>query len=169
MHELVLVRGLPGSGKSTYAEEKYPFHTCFEADMWHVDKDGKYKFEVDEISRAHSWVQRNTEYNLRKEKNVVVSNTTISLSQVAVYLEIARRTKSVLTVIDLKTDYGNIHGVPEEVMEKMRENWQDWPFEEIVNTPHWPIYICKICGEYKTLCDEDFDDEVLCICGNNLI
>jgi len=46
MSYLVIIRGLPGSGKSTFAKkfvEKGFKH--YEADMWMVDKDGNYSFD----------------------------------------------------------------------------------------------------------------------------
>lgn len=37
IQELVLVRGLPGSGKTTYVRNYYPNYTHFEADLYRYD------------------------------------------------------------------------------------------------------------------------------------
>lgn len=155
MQELVLVRGLPGSGKSTFAQETFTDHEHYEADMWHVNSDGEYRFDLNEIGRAHEWVQRNTEYWLRQKKDVVVTNTFVKLSNIAYFVDIARRTKSLLTVITLNTQYGSIHNVPEEVIKKMTEEWQVWPFDESIDMTTWPICICSGCGHYETMYDTD--------------
>ena len=51
MKDLILLRGLPGSGKSTFAKmlvrDKDYRHK--EADMFFVDSEGNYKFEPSKI------------------------------------------------------------------------------------------------------------------------
>ena len=49
MKELILLRGLPGSGKSTFAEVIGGFR-C-EADMYFME-DGEYKFDITRIEKA---------------------------------------------------------------------------------------------------------------------
>jgi predicted kinase len=46
MATLTIVRGLPGSGKSTYAKSLNVFH--IEADMFCM-KDGKYEFDAERV------------------------------------------------------------------------------------------------------------------------
>ena len=41
---LILVRGVPGSGKSTFAAKVFPGAFHVENDMFHV-KDGEYRFD----------------------------------------------------------------------------------------------------------------------------
>ena len=43
MTQLVIIRGCPGSGKTTYAREHYPSYKCFAADDF-FEKNGKYIF-----------------------------------------------------------------------------------------------------------------------------
>ncbi len=52
MRNLYIVRGLPGSGKSTFA--KFVGDSFVEADMFFM-KNGKYEFDMSKIRDAHSW------------------------------------------------------------------------------------------------------------------
>jgi shikimate kinase len=49
---LFIVRGLPGSGKSTIAKQLSYNH--FEADQY-FERDGEYNFIPSEIGNAHQW------------------------------------------------------------------------------------------------------------------
>ncbi len=51
---LYIVRGIPGSGKSTFAKSLGGTH--FETDMFFM-KDGEYKFDISKIKEAHKWCQ----------------------------------------------------------------------------------------------------------------
>ena len=52
---LILVRGIPGSGKSTFARSLGGVH--YEADMFFLDEMSNYVFDVTKIKDAHSWCQ----------------------------------------------------------------------------------------------------------------
>ena len=57
MKKLILLRGLPGSGKSTFAKSISNESTGhIESDMFFV-KDGEYKFDGSKIKDAHNWCQ----------------------------------------------------------------------------------------------------------------
>ena len=59
MKELFLIRGISGAGKSTLAKilvgDKDYCHK--EADMYFIDGDGNYKFDVTSLRDAHDWCQ----------------------------------------------------------------------------------------------------------------
>jgi uridine kinase len=60
MSNLILVRGAPGSGKSTFVKNYMKDLTRrfahYEADMYFIDKDGEYRFDGSKIKRAHECV-----------------------------------------------------------------------------------------------------------------
>ncbi len=100
---LILIRGLPGSGKSTFAREYFSNEAAFrkmpiqkyihlEADMYYTDHEGNYNFTRENLRNAHHWCQETA-------------------------------------------NYGSIHNVPEEVLKKMADRFEDyegetyWPFD----------------------------------------
>ena len=114
---LILVRGLPGSGKSTIAKSiAFSGYTHLETDMfWGPD----YNFDISKIKEAHQWCQDTTKYFLNKGGFVVVSNTFTSAWEMLPYFDIAKEFKINPQVILCQGRYGNIHQVPQEVLEKM--------------------------------------------------
>lgn len=123
MLTLTLIRGLPGSGKSTLAKTLPAVH--LEADMYFVNEQGEYQYRAEEIGDAHQWCQQQTDYWLQKGKSVVVSNTFVKQWEMSVYKKLARKHKAKLNIIVCRERYGNIHGVDDEVIERMRKDWQE--------------------------------------------
>jgi adenylate kinase family enzyme len=69
----VLIRGLPGSGKSTMAREMVSAgYEHFEADMYSMI-DGVYSYDASRIRDAHAWCQQETRQALAGGRCVVVS------------------------------------------------------------------------------------------------
>lgn len=118
---LLLIRGLPGSGKSTLAKKykKEENYIHIESDMYFID-NGEYKFDYSKIKEAHEWCQYNTRILLLENKNVVVSNTFIKLWELNPYLKMSKHIK-IITCIG---NYGNIHNVPIDVLDRMKNNYE---------------------------------------------
>lgn len=125
---LYIIRGLPGSGKSTMAREivaKNPETKHFEADMYFHDKTGKYVFNPSMLKQAHQWCQLKTADALENGYDCIVSNTFTQKWEVQPYLDIAERTGAEVKIITAKGNYQNIHGVPDEAIERMKTRWQE--------------------------------------------
>lgn len=123
MLTLTLIRGLPGSGKSTLAKTLPAVH--LEADMYFVNEQGEYQYRAEEIGDAHQWCQQQTDFWLQQGKSVVVSNTFVKQWEMSVYKKLARKHKAKLNIIVCRELYGNIHGVDDEVIERMQKDWQE--------------------------------------------
>jgi predicted kinase len=124
---LYIIRGLPGSGKSTMAREiiaKNPETKHFEADMYFYDKTGKYVFNSTKLAHAHQWCQLKTADALENGYDCIVSNTFIQKWEVQPYIDMAKNIGAELVIITAKGNYQNIHGVPDEVIERMKTKWQ---------------------------------------------
>lgn len=128
---VTLIRGLPGSGKSTYAKTLNVMH--LEADMYHMI-NGVYKFREDKIKSAHTWCQFMFEQCLKRGMDVAVSNTFTTLWELQPYIDLCKKYNIEYKVIAMKTDYGSIHNVPLDIIQKMRNRWQDYPSEIIVSS-----------------------------------
>ena len=120
--ELVLVRGVTGSGKTTFAKKTFPNYNHFEADMYHINEDGEYKFDATKIKDAHGWCQSQTRESLERGESCVVSNTFTTLWELKYYRHLAKELNVPLRVYRMNHIYGNIHDVPKETVDKMIAN-----------------------------------------------
>lgn len=118
--DLVIIRGLPGSGKSTMAMVLSQVgYTHVEADMFFV-AEGVYRYDASRIREAHAWCQKVTRDALSNGERVVVSNTFTQLREIEPYRAM---TKS-LRIIEAAGMWKNCHGVPEGVLARMAERWE---------------------------------------------
>lgn len=126
MTKLIIIRGLPGSGKSTLAKTLGIDH--FEADQYFM-LSGEYKFDASKFEQAHSMCMHNTCAALEAGRDVVVSNTFTQEWEIDPYAQLADDLGVELVVCTTKGTYGSVHGVPEEVVQRMRDRWETYPGE----------------------------------------
>jgi predicted kinase len=127
-NEIVLVRGLPGSGKSTYAKGLAGY-THLEADMY-FEVDGQYVYDKSKINAAHNWCVESAKKALEQGENVVVSNTFIKLWELKKYINLGYP----FSIIEMTGTWPNVHGVPAEVVSRMQQAWQKAPSDWDVST-----------------------------------
>ena len=120
---LILVRGLPGSGKSTYAASLSGYRH-FETDMFFEKKDG-YKFDPEQLGQAHMWCQKIVKHELQMGANVVVSNTFTQRWEMQPYLDMAKEFNVPVDIVVMRGNYKSIHNVPDQAIERMRARWED--------------------------------------------
>lgn len=122
LSNLVLVRGLPGSGKSTIAQQMgKQGYIHVEADMYFLVK-GRYVFNPIKNGDAHKWCQKEVRVALKLGRRVVVSNTFVQLKEIQPYLLM---TDSV-EIIHAKGCWKNIHGVSTVAIDRMAALWEDF-------------------------------------------
>ncbi len=124
MAKLTLIRGLPGSGKSTLARTYRTAH--FEADMYFALATGEYQFDPTKLDLAHQWCRAQTKKTLLSGQDVVVANTFVRRWEIQPYYVMAKALDVEFEVIECSGNYQNIHGVPPDVIDKMRSRWQAW-------------------------------------------
>ena len=125
---LVIVRGLPGSGKSTFAEKLGVGFQHYEADMFFMVK-GKYHFISELLPCAHKWCQEQARKDLEMGLHVSVANTFTMLWEMQPYLDMAKALSCWMDVVKCTGNFKNSHGVPDSVIEKMKERWEDFEGE----------------------------------------
>lgn len=127
MKQLILIRGIPGSGKSTLAKTlsaELLSHVHLEADMHFIGSDGVYRFDASKLYEAHKQCQNAAEKLLSANFTVIVSNTFTTLKELRPYFEIAKKFDLVPVVYLAQNQFKNVHDVPEEKLEIMRNRFQ---------------------------------------------
>jgi predicted kinase len=126
MKNLILLRGLPGSGKSTLAKSLGGVH--YEADMYFIRGiDNIYMFDASKLKNAHEWCRTITETAmLNSDEKIVVSNTFTQEWEMEDYFKLAEKYgyKVVSLIVENRHGGQNVHGVPEEKLEQMRNRFQ---------------------------------------------
>ncbi len=123
MLRLVLVRGLPGSGKSTMAREMGELGLRhFETDQFFVDSKGVYRFDATKLGKAHQWCQDAVKAHLDAGGKAVVSNTFTQKWEALPYLDMVD--PSEVEILVATGDWGNTHGVPPESIQRMKDRWE---------------------------------------------
>ena len=129
---LILIRGIPGSGKSTIAAQmaKAFGFVHLEADQWFVNSStGEYKYEPACIGDAHNWCKAAMACQLQRGKGVIVANTFVRVLHLMDYIQVAYNATSPrlpVLVLTARGSYQNVHGVPQSKVEQMRNNWEEW-------------------------------------------
>ena len=123
MKRLFLIRGLPGSGKTTMAKMLTKYAVA--ADNFMVNALGEYEFNADKLGACHgacadvvaAWMGIG-------EAMIAVHNTFTQEWEAKPYFEMAKLHGYEMFVISCENDFGNDHGVPPESIDRMRSRWE---------------------------------------------
>jgi NEDD4-binding protein 2 len=144
--QLILMRGCPGSGKSTTARKLAgDFGQVFSTDDY-FSMSGKYIFNGSALGEAHDWNQRRSLEAIRlRHPIVVIDNTNTTVKELKSYLphiELARELHYTVSIAEPETDWRfdalelfakGSHNVPVEHIEKMLNRYvKDVLIEDIL-------------------------------------
>jgi len=89
---LWIMRGISGSGKSTWIEENKPEGAVVaSADHYFLTEDGQYEFDPTQLQDAHDRAFAVAHEGLRDGVEVFVDNTNLSVAELSPYRMLARR------------------------------------------------------------------------------
>lgn len=135
MKTLYIVRGIPGSGKSTFALRlvEHDFLVC-EADKFFVDKEtGEYNFDFSKIKDAHKFCQETVETYMKDSlvndqfyREIAVSNTFTQEWEMEPYIKLAEKYGYMVFTVIVENRHGgkNIHSVPEDKLQIMKDRFE---------------------------------------------
>jgi predicted kinase len=130
---LTLVRGLPGSGKSTFANTITNEFSVCEADKFFYDKEGNYNFDANKLTAAHAWCKEQVEIRMKDNQineqfypHIVVSNTFTKEWEMNEYFDLAKQYGYMVFTIIVENRHGSksVHNVPEATMGNMLNRFE---------------------------------------------
>lgn len=141
--KLIIMRGLPGSGKSTLVKNLYHDADIFSTDNYWLRPDGTYDFNVKLLGKAHEWnfncfskwVHTGFSFsNVIGCSNIaVIDNTNITFKEFEKYVVLAQENNIEIDIVEPATAWAfnaeecfkrNKHGVPLETIQRMLSRWE---------------------------------------------
>src|ERR1035438_1589064 len=119
---LTLIRGLPGSGKTSIAKSLPG--VLVEADQFHTAPDGTYRYDGSKAGKAHKWCLEETERLLKNGHDVIVANVFGQRWQIRAYYELAEQLGVQVATLRATGEFKNSHDVPSWVIDGMSARWQ---------------------------------------------
>jgi ribosomal protein L7/L12 len=137
--KVIIMMGLPGSGKSTWAKAIKGSKIIVSSDNYFTDPDGNYHWSVEEAHKGHEDCLRRF-INVfqpgpisgdpeRRPDTVIVDNTNVRIHDVSPYIRIAQvygcdvEVKCMDTDIDVAKSR-NVHNVPDSAYDRIQKNFE---------------------------------------------
>ena len=135
---LYIIRGLPGSGKSTLGERLADSELdysrdhvageikiySYAADDWFTDREGNYNFVPSELPQAHEDCRaRVLGAMLSEVENIAVCNTFTQAWEAEPYFKLCKLHGYTPVVLECQSQFGNVHDVPQESVNAMADRW----------------------------------------------
>lgn len=126
MGQVIIMVGVPGSGKSTYVKNSNPNAPILSADNFFM-KRGVYQFDRNYLGTAHASCYNGFLALIEaKQEVIVIDNTNTTLREIEKYANPAKEADYEVKIVVLKCDCltafnRNVHNVPLASIQKMAE------------------------------------------------
>ncbi|XP_015453053.1 NEDD4-binding protein 2 isoform X3 [Pteropus alecto] len=153
---LILLRGLPGSGKSFLArtlQEDNPSGVILSTDDYFYI-NGQYQFDVKYLGEAHEWNQNRAKEAFEKKLSpIIIDNTNLQAWEMKPYVALSQKYKYKVLFREPDTWWKfkpkelarrNIHGVSKEKITRMLEHYQRFVSVPIIMSSSVPEKIERI-------------------------
>ncbi|KAG8516517.1 NEDD4-binding protein 2 [Galemys pyrenaicus] len=172
---LVLLRGLPGSGKSFLArilQEDNPSGIILSTDDYFYI-NGQYQFDVKYLGEAHEWNQNRAKEAFEKKVSpIIIDNTNLQAWEMKPYVALSQKHKYKVLFREPDTWWRfkpkelarrNIHGVSKEKITRMLEHYQRFVSVPIIMSSSVPekterIELCAYSSEDRSMSPRDNED-----------
>ncbi|KAM8977618.1 NEDD4-binding protein 2-like 1 [Pelodytes ibericus] len=134
---IYLLRGLPGSGKTSLARKlkrDFPSALVFSTDDFFIMEDGSYLYNHDLLQEAHKWNQKRARKAMNRGKTpIIIDNTNIQAWEMKPYAVMALENEYKVLFREPETSWKftvrelarrNSHGVPREKIQRMKEIYE---------------------------------------------
>lgn len=135
--KIILLRGLAGSGKSTYAQKLKEKGALIFSNDELLTAEGVYKWDEELAVLAHYTNQKMVCQAMREGKEfIVIDNTNIHLYNMTPYIRLAHYYKYEYELFEMDTPWAldieelekkNTHNVPLSILDEMRKQYLDVP------------------------------------------
>ncbi|KAM4854283.1 NEDD4-binding protein 2 [Thomomys bottae] len=172
---LVLLRGLPGSGKSFLArtlQEDNPSGVILSTDDYFYI-NGQYQFDIKYLGEAHEWNQNRAKEAFEKKVSpIIIDNTNLQAWEMKPYVALSQKHKYKVHFREPDTWWKfkpkelarrNIHGVSKEKITRMLEHYQRFVSVPIIMSSSVPekteqIELCAYACEDRSSSPRDNED-----------
>lgn len=130
---LVILRGLPGSGKSSLAAKLKFSGEVFSTDDFFIE-NGEYIFDPYKLNEAHVWNKQRTKQALERGVSpIIIDNTNVEAWEMAPYILLGKKYDYEIIILEPDTPWKfnvrvlaskNKHKVSKSKIQKMKEKYQ---------------------------------------------